>query len=72
MTGSKDGFTVDKFNDLCLNKGPTLTVIKTHQDFLFGGFTSVPWMKNGSSKDESAFIFSLTKYSIHRPYRNKD
>ena len=44
MTGSKDGFTVDKFNELCLNKGPTLTVIQSDHYFLFGGFTSVPLM----------------------------
>ena len=72
MTGSKDGFTIDKFNELCVDKGPTLTVIKSHLDLLFGGFTSVPWMKKGASQDESAFIFSLTKDSIHRPRRKRN
>ena len=74
MTGSKDGFSSEKFNELCVNQGPTLTVIQSHLDLLFGGFTSVNWRKetNSHSQDESAFIFSLTKNSIHRPYQNKD
>ena len=66
--GSRDGFTADKFHTNCNNKGPTVTVIKSEHDQIFGGFTSESWGFAGSTakggvnkKDPTAFIYSLSK-----------
>jgi len=45
------------------NKGPTLTLIKTTKNKIFGGFTPLSWNNNkGNICDElnQTFIFSLT------------
>ena len=66
--GSRDGFTAAKFHANCNNKGPTVTVIKSNYDQIFGGFTSESWGFAGSTakqgvnkKDPTAFIYSLSK-----------
>ncbi len=37
---SVDSFAVAKFHELCDGKGPTLTLIKTNANHIFGGYTS--------------------------------
>jgi len=57
---SQDGFGASNFHLKCDNKGPTLSVIKSQNDYIFGGFTSISWNSNGSYLiDSSAWIFSL-------------
>ena len=62
--GSQDGFEAKTFHDKCNNKGPTLTVIVSNNDKIFGGYTSESWGFGGSSgaskQDATAFIYSLT------------
>ena len=59
--GSQDGFGAATFHSKCNNKGPTLTVIKSNNDKIFGGYTSEPWRSRDSwGADSNAFIFSLT------------
>jgi len=64
--GSTDGFKAATFHSKCNNQGPTLTIIKSEHDRVFGGFTSVSWgfagtKKDGENrKDTTAFIYSLT------------
>jgi hypothetical protein len=41
--GTRDGFKASKFHELCDNKGSTLTLIKSDQNKIFGGYTSVGW-----------------------------
>ena len=56
--GSKSG----DFHKYCDNKGPTLLIIKTDKNYIFGGFTPLNWhTKGGEIIDESmqTFIFSL-------------
>ncbi|CAF0948488.1 unnamed protein product [Rotaria sordida] len=73
---AKDGFTIDDFHRCCDSKGPTITVIQSLDNYLFGGYTSVSWnfhqgVKSGVM-DRTAFIFTLnnphglspTKYTI--------
>lgn len=38
-----NGFTAAKFQELCNNKGPTLTVVKSHLNKIFGGYTALSW-----------------------------
>jgi len=70
---SRDGFTAKHFHKLCDDYGPTMTVIRSQNGCIFGGFTTVPWSSSHQDKtDASAFIFTLanphgikpTKYSI--------
>ena len=60
---SKNGTSSNDFHKYCDNKGPTLTLIKTTKNKIFGGFTPLNWeSKNGEYlKDESnqTFIFSI-------------
>ena len=40
---SKDGSSAKDFHKCCDNKGPTLTIIKTDGNKIFGGFTPLEW-----------------------------
>ena len=58
--GSLHGFGAHEFHSKCDGVRNTLTLIKTTQSFIFGGYTARSWESNGHSKlDENAFIFSL-------------
>ncbi|KAJ5078894.1 hypothetical protein M0811_04617 [Anaeramoeba ignava] len=71
-SAKKDGFGCDKWHSICDNKGKTLVIIKTKQNFIFGGFTQVGWTNDkskwrekyryndyGNIPDSNSFIFSL-------------
>ena len=50
------------FHKYCDNKGPTLTLVKTTKNKIFGGFTPLNWENEGGKKfDKSGqtFLFSL-------------
>jgi len=67
---SRDGDRISTFTEKVSNKYPTLILIKTNDNYKFGGYTSQQWNMTGRYtyvKDELAFIFSLNKkkkYSI--------
>ncbi|CAF0858914.1 unnamed protein product [Rotaria sp. Silwood1] len=70
---SHDGFDANAFHFCCNNKGPTMTIIQSSNNYLFGGYTSIPWTSNDSYADDSTtFLFTLinphnippTKYFI--------
>ncbi|KAJ5074595.1 hypothetical protein M0811_01226 [Anaeramoeba ignava] len=67
-----DGFDCKKWHDRCDDQGKTLIIIKTKDNFIFGGFTEVGFSTDRSElseeysyyeeiyiKDPNAFIFSL-------------
>ena len=59
---SENGTKSEDFHKFCDNKGPTLTIIKTTKNNIFGGFTPFNWNSNeGNICDElnQTFIFSL-------------
>ncbi|CAF0995428.1 unnamed protein product [Rotaria sordida] len=71
---SRDGFDANAFHSRCNNQGPTMTIILSNNNYLFGGYTSIPWTSDGSYKnDPTAFLFTLinphhippTKYLIN-------
>jgi hypothetical protein len=38
-----------------------MTIIQSNNNYLFGGYTSIPWTSDGSYKnDTTAFLFTLT------------
>ena len=46
---SRDGYPLRRFHDLCDDEGPTLTVMKSNFDKIFGGFTDIPWKSTGAA-----------------------
>ncbi|KAJ5068346.1 e3 ubiquitin-protein ligase [Anaeramoeba ignava] len=72
FSAKKDGFKAKKWHKKVDRKGKTLVIIKTKDNFIFGGFTQVGWTNDKSKwieedrndgegyiQDENAFIFSL-------------
>ncbi len=58
---SRDGFDANAFHSRCDNKGPTMTIIQSNNNYLFGGYTSISWTSGGDYKnDTTAFLFTLT------------
>jgi hypothetical protein len=71
--GSRDGFTAQMFHRLCDGQAPTLMVIESAKDQVFGGFTSIPWTSDRAGvwvADQSAFVFSLTRKTKHATQNN--
>ncbi|CAF0859943.1 unnamed protein product [Rotaria sp. Silwood1] len=72
---SRDGFDGNTFHSHCNNKGPTMTIIETNNNYLFGGYTAISWTSGNHSykNDTTAFLFTLinphnispTKYLIN-------
>ena len=59
---SRDGFSSESFHKFCNGKSNTLTLIKSANLRVFGGFTGAPWSESdGFKKDPYAFIFTLLK-----------
>ena len=60
---SENGSKSEDFHKYCDDKGPTLIIIKTTKNKIFGGFTPLSWkdIKGNKKYDESdqTFIFSL-------------
>ncbi|KAJ5067838.1 pep-cterm sorting domain-containing protein [Anaeramoeba ignava] len=71
FSAKRDGFDCYKWHDICDGKGKTLVIIKTKDNYIFGGFTEVGFTKDKSKysrlhtfpqdfiRDSNAFIFSL-------------
>ncbi|KAJ5068950.1 pep-cterm sorting domain-containing protein [Anaeramoeba ignava] len=75
FSAKRDGFSCKKWHKKCDNKGKTLIIIKTKDNFIFGGFTEVGFTTDQSKwdikefygddedssfiPDANAFIFSL-------------
>ena len=75
---SVHGDTSQSFKNNCNNKGPTLTLIKSSNNEIFGGFTQYDWTNEDGmySNDNKAFLYSITNQKIfyiikpHRAIRN--
>jgi len=62
-----DGASSATFHSNCDYKGPTMTVIKLSNNYIFGGFNSFSWYSNnnGYKSSNNSFIFSLIHNSKH-------
>ena len=56
---STDGFDPSIFHSKCGDIAGTLTVIKTKNSNIFGGYTLADWSGEGWKSDSTAFLFSL-------------
>jgi hypothetical protein len=58
--GSVDGFGAADFHRKCDGKSNTLTIVKSDNGNIFGGYTNVAWeSKGGCQTGTSSFLFSL-------------
>ena len=56
--GTRDGFDASSFHRLCDYKGPTVTLIKSVGDCVFGGYSYVSWdSSSGYTESPNAFLF---------------
>jgi len=59
--GSANGFQAANFHSLCNSKGPTISVMKSTSNHLFGGYSPIAWTsRNNYVYDQHTFIFTLT------------
>lgn len=58
---SRDGFRAADFHSCCDNYGETVNVIHSTDDYLFGGYTDIPWTSAGGSfqKSGKTFLFAF-------------
>ena len=59
---SLNGSSCNDFHKYCDNKGPTITIIKTTNNKIFGRFTPLNWESSGGNKYDKSnqtFLFSL-------------
>jgi hypothetical protein len=68
FSGSTHGWERSKFHELCDDKGPTITVMKSKAGRVFGGFAMQSWdsKTKGFKADEKAFIYSIDRQQIYR------
>ncbi|KAJ5075294.1 pep-cterm sorting domain-containing protein [Anaeramoeba ignava] len=82
FSGKKDGFSSHTFHEKCDNKGKTLVLIKTKDQYIFGGFSEVGWTKDMSKvskkkdrywyiKDDNSFLFTLSNPKNYPPKKFK-
>lgn len=57
---TKDGFAAKRFHEKCDGVPKTLTIVKTSNSYIFGGYAQEPWDQSGEYiYDKNAFVFSL-------------
>jgi hypothetical protein len=62
---TRDGFTTQAFHSKCDGKGNTITIIKSHLNYVFGGYASSAWHSSGGFiNDPNAFLFSLRRDGV--------
>ena len=72
---TRDGFTHSAFHSRCDGKANTITIIKNHLNYVFGGYASRAWhSKDAYIEDGNAFIFSLRRNgtSTNEKYKVKN
>ena len=61
--GSQDGWKTSDFHAKCDDKGATITVIRSSDGFIFGGFADKSWKSSDKyCKSDKAFLFFLKNY----------
>jgi len=60
-TASIDGWSARDFHRHCDGRGPTLCLIRSSENYLAAGFTSISWSSEDEDvEDSSAMVFALT------------
>ena len=70
---TRDGDSTKAFHNNCDHKGPTVTIIETDDNYIFGGFTNGSWDSDGHwanyGKD---FVFSINRKKKYSKGDNGD
>jgi len=67
---STDGLLAAAQHDQCDSQGPTITLVKSTQGFVFGGYASQPFLSGGVAiEDPNAYLFTLSNPSSIPPTR---
>ena len=62
----KDGDTAKEFHQKCDDIGPNLSIVKTKENIIFGGFTMNNWScVTTNKKDDLAFLFNFQNKKIY-------
>ena len=70
---TKDGDKIQDFYKKCGNKHNTLIIVKTTNNYIFGGFTTQTWENRHMDKeDDNAFCFSLDKNKIYEAVKGSN
>ncbi|CAF4024450.1 unnamed protein product [Adineta steineri] len=65
---TRDGFDATSFHRLCNNQGPTMTLIQSTTNCLFGGYASKSWQSSSDFVDASeSFLYLLTNTNGNQP-----
>ena len=66
--GTRDGFGLADCHSKIAGKGPTLAIVKTTKNRIFGGYTNIPWASSGvREKDKGlSFVFSLKNDELRK------
>ena len=74
FTASIDGWKSEDFHRHCDGRGPTLSLIRSSEDYLAAGFTSISWSRDGTDvEDSSAMVFALTNdLQVFKPKNPKE
>jgi len=66
---TKDGFAATDFHKRCDGKGETISIIKSTNGNIFGGYTPKSWNQSGSYEyDVKGFLFSFVN-SLNKPLK---
>ena len=69
----KDGDSAKKFHEKCDNVGPNISIVKTKENLIFGGFTVNNWSPQVQvKKDDLAFLFNYQTKKIHHIKRGEN
>ena len=66
-----DGDSINDFQKKCTNKGPTVLIIKSGKNQIFGFFTEKNWVFNRSVGSPDSFLFNISSnksYKINNGY----
>ncbi|KAJ5069007.1 pep-cterm sorting domain-containing protein [Anaeramoeba ignava] len=81
FSATKDGFSAKNWHEKVDNKGKTLVIIKTKDNYIFGGFTKVGFTNDktkwsveystskGCIEDPNAFMFSIKNPKNYSPQK---
>ena len=68
---SRDGDNNTAFHQKCDNKSPTISIIQTKDNYIFGGYTEHKWdstsicVSNKENETKKTFMFSFNKLKIY-------
>ena len=70
---SRDGWEPKDFHVRCDNQGPTISIGKTTQGYIFGGYADVSWQLSETKfiNSPEAFVFALKSWSGPSPMKSR-